>query len=886
MWTGCLKENRLMEVITSHTNADFDSLASMLAAKRLYPEAIPVFSGAQERNVRNFFSKTPEDAFGIAKIKNIELDKVTRLILVDVKTPERLGRFSEIISRPDLKIHIYDHHPHTDKDIHGEVEVLEIVGATTTIFMEKLIEKKIDITPQDATLFALGIYEETGSLTFPSTTPRDLKAAAYLLSKGADLNLVSDYIIKELDAEQIEILNDLLHSAKEYYFHGIKAIIAIASTEKYVGELALIAHKLRDMENINALFVLVRMEDRIHIVARSRMPNVDVGKILKELGGGGHSTAASGTIKDLTIVQVQERLIDILNRKVTPTRVAKDIMTTPIKTVQIDASIKEAERIMTQYSVNVLPVLDKNRFVGLVSREMIQKAIFHHLEGAKASDFMYTEMQKVGPDTPFDKIESLMVEGNQRFMPVVENDKIIGAITRTDLLRTLHDDILMKPLGAEDLPKGFHYTYSRKLGHLLKERLPDNIEKLLKNIGKIADEAGVNAYAVGGFVRDLLLGYENFDVDIVIEGDGIAFANKFGKKFKAKVKSHQRFGTAVVIMPDGFRLDVATARTEYYEYPTALPTVELSSIKKDLYRRDFTINTLAIKLNSNDYGNLIDFFGGQRDIKEKAIRALHNLSFVEDPTRVFRAIRFEQRFNFKIGKHTQNLVKTAVKMELFHKLSGKRVFNEMKLIFEEAEPVKALSRMSELDLLKFVHPKITFKDESARLFEKIREAIAWFDLLFLDIAIEKWLIYFMGLINGLGRKDVEEICKRLTIPEKSAKKLIEAKENAETVLSEFQRHTTPQPSRIHRLLHTLSVETIVFMMAKAKEKMAKKYISLYLTELRKISLSITGRDLIKIGVKQGPKFRTILEKAFEKKMNGILKTKKDELKFVKGLKSI
>lgn len=875
-----------MEVITSHTNADFDSLASMLAAKKLYPEAIPVFSGAQERNVRNFFSKTPEEAFGIVKIKNIDLNKISRLILVDVKTPERLGRFSEIINRPDLKIHIFDHHPHTDEDIHGDVEVAEIVGATTTIFIEKLIEKKIEITPQEATTFALGIYEETGSLTFPSTTPRDLQAAAYLLSKGADLNLVSDYIIKELDAEQIEILNDLLHSAKEYYFHGIKVIIAIASSEKYVGELALIAHKMRDMENINALFVLVRMEDRIHIVARSRIPNVDVGGILKELGGGGHSTAASGTIKDLTIVQVQERLIDTLNRKVAPTRVAKDIMTTPIKTVQADASIKEAGRIMTQYGVNVLPVLDKNRFAGLVSREMIQKAIFHHLEGSKVSDFMYTEMQKVSPDTSFDKIESLMVEGNQRFMPVVENDKIVGAITRTDLLRTLHDDILMKPLGAEELPKGFHYTYSRSLSHLLRERLPDNIEKLLKDIGKVADEIGVNVYVVGGFVRDLLLGYENLDVDIVIEGDGIAFANRFGKRFKATVKSHQRFGTAVVIMPDGFRLDVATARTEYYEYPSALPTVELSSIKKDLYRRDFTINTLAIKLNSKDYGNLIDFFGGQRDIKEKAIRALHNLSFVEDPTRVFRAIRFEQRFNFKLGKHTQNLIKTAVKMELFHKLSGKRVFNEMKLLFDEAEPVKTFLRMSEFDLLRFIHAKITFKDESARLFEKIKEAIAWFDLLFLNIPLEKWLIYFMGLINGLGRKDAEEVCKRLSIPEKSAKKLIEAKENVEKVLSEFYKRTELQPSRIYNLLHPLSAETIIFMMAKAKQETAKRYISLYLTELRKIKHSITGNDLIKIGIKQGPKFRNILEKVFEKKLNGVLKTKKDELKFAKGLKNI
>ena len=181
---------------------------------------------------------------------------------------------------------------------------------------------------------------------------------------------------------------------------------------------------------------------------------------------------------------------------------------------------------------------------------------------------------------------------------------------------------------------------------------------------------GFHAHLVGGFVRDLLLRIDNFDIDIVIEGDGIRFAKELARRFGARTRVHKEFGTAKVLFPGGFKVDVASARLEYYRAPAALPIVEHSSLKLDLYRRDFTINTLAISLNTNTFGELIDFFGAQRDIKEKSIRVLHSLSFVEDPTRVFRAVRFEQRFRFHIGKFTVNLIKNAVKMSFLAKIKG------------------------------------------------------------------------------------------------------------------------------------------------------------------------------------------------------------------------
>jgi tRNA nucleotidyltransferase (CCA-adding enzyme) len=223
---------------------------------------------------------------------------------------------------------------------------------------------------------------------------------------------------------------------------------------------------------------------------------------------------------------------------------------------------------------------------------------------------------------------------------------------------------------------------------------------------------GCGAYAVGGFVRDLFLYRADEDLDIVIEGDGIAFAREYGRISGARIHSHEKFGTAVIIYPDGFTIDVASARMEYYKFPAALPVVELSSIKLDLYRRDFTINTLAVQLNPEQFGILIDFFNAQKDIKEKAIRVLHNLSFVEDPTRVFRAIRFEQRFGFAIGRLTAGLIHNAVRMDFFRELSGRRVFNELQLILQEEKPAAAVARLNDFGLLRVVHPGLVWDKAS------------------------------------------------------------------------------------------------------------------------------------------------------------------------------
>ncbi len=273
-------------MITTHINADFDSLASMLAAKKLYPNAVLVFPGSQERSLRDFFIHSTLYAFEIERVKNIDLQEVNRLILVDTRQISRIGKFSEVLSKPGLDIHIYDHHPPSSEDLHGSLEVISEVGATVTLLLNILQEKGIEITPDEATVMMLGIYEDTGNLIFPSTKEDDFKAAGYLVRKGANLSVLSNVIIKELTAEQVFLLNDLIQSATRYSFHGIDVVIAQASVDRYVGDIAVLVHKLKDMENLDVLFVLVRMEDRIYLIGRSRLEEVNVSEIASEFGGG------------------------------------------------------------------------------------------------------------------------------------------------------------------------------------------------------------------------------------------------------------------------------------------------------------------------------------------------------------------------------------------------------------------------------------------------------------------------------------------------------------------------------------------------------------------------------------------------------------------------
>ncbi len=877
---------RSLTIITSHVNADFDAMASMLAAQKLYPDALVVFPGSQEKNLRNFFIQSMVYLFNIAELGKIDFSAVTRLVLVDTRRKNRIGDLCRVLDNPGLEVHIYDHHPKHDDDIRADREYHMLTGATVTILSDILREKNIPITPEEATIMCLGIYEDTGSFSFPSTTEKDFIAAAYLLSRGANLNVISSMITREFNPEQIGLLNDMIQASRHYVIKGVDLVLTSVTTDNYFPDFSFLVQKMAKMENIDAIFALGQMENKVYVVARSRTDDVDVGDILDQIGGGGHPSAAAATVKGKTIAQTEQLLFKALYAKINPRRLARNLMSSPAIMANEETTCKEAKALVTRYNINALLVAESSPnamgFTGYITRQVIEKALFHHLETIPIREYMSTEISYVHPDADVVEIQDKIIGNKQRILPVVEDGQVVGVITRTDLLNTLVQQ--NRPANQEFsiLDDKSSNKRLRMVNNFLRERLSKHLMKTLVQLGETASQLDCSAYVVGGFVRDLFLYRKNEDIDVVIEGNGIAFAKTFAQAFGARTHTHQKFGTAVIIFPDGFKIDIASARMEYYQFPASLPVVEMSSIKMDMFRRDFTINTLAIQLNPGKFGRLIDFFSGQKDIKDKTLRVLHNLSFVEDPTRVFRALRFEQRFDFTIGKLTSSLIDNAVKMEFFKRLAGKRVYAELKLILKEENPAPTIIRLMDYDLLKVIHPGIIIESDLKHLLDTTKKVTDWHDLLFIDEPYERWAVFFMALIRHTDLQTTHEICQHLTIAPRYATMFGENRIHAAQQVTRLEWHKRISNADVYNLLKAFKTEVILYMMVCTDSEIAKKRISLYHTRLRNVAITISGKDLLGMGLAPGPVFSKLLQAVLEAKLNGLVKTHEDELAFIRS----
>ncbi|MBU1752647.1 hypothetical protein KKG56_02140 [bacterium] len=815
-----------MDVIVTHINADFDALASLVAASLLYPDACMVMPGSHESIVDEFLS-TYQHHISLVNINKIPLEQVTRLIIVDTRQPSRIGKFRELVecvlsdkgsheipafagmtvegvpsgkkshsANKGIPIHIFDHHPSQPGDITGEVMMVKETGATTTILLEEIIKKGLPISPIHATIFALGIYEDTGSLTFSATTPADINIVSTLVSCQADLRIVSDLLNKEPTPKQVIIISDLLKSQKTYLIHGRLILVVKTVLREYTGDLSILAHKIMDMEKPAALFCLFEMEQRVWLIARSRDKMINIAQILTRIGGGGHIYAGSGVIKDKSILEVEEILL------------------------------REIERI---------------------------------------TEAALKELQK----------------GD--FLP------------------------------CQRLPQ----THSIKP---LMKRLAPVIQNLLQEIGRVGDTAGYPIFVVGGFVRDLLLGKDNLDIDIVVEGDGVCFAKEFTNKIEGRCKIHQRFKTAVITLPDGFKIDIATARREHYEHPAALPRVEESPVMEDLLRRDFTINAMAVQLNEPDYGSLIDFFGGERDLKNKIIRVLHTKSFIDDPTRIFRAIRFETRLNFHLEALTKDLIlDAAINEPLFDRLANQRVRDELILILDDEKPQAAIRRLEELGILKYIHPSIAVTSRGApskrlhNLFEKVMESLFYFELIInkqeaaprrgnplwlpsddghqfseAPQRVEHWLIYFLALTDNLKISQVQEVTHHLKFTKTQREKIMNGKKEAARIINYLRLKKNPNPSDVYRLLNKMSIEAIIFVVAKAEALFQqgfsckiKKAVADYLSFMKDETTLMSGDKLKQMGIPPGPLYKKILQDLLCARLDKHVQTMEDEVKWVK-----
>lgn len=667
-----------MILILAHRQMDFDALASMVAAQMIYPESVMGIDGKSNPYVQDFIALA-KDRLSLKKLQDISWTEVRKIVLVDTHDLRRAAGLREMEELKHIEVEVFDHHPYAGQ-LSPEMHI-EQTGACATLLVEQIIQHKIPLSSFDATLIALGIYDDTGSLLFESTTVRDVKAIAYLLEQGANLGVVSEYLRRPLAEEQKELLQELLDHGQTEFFEGVPVYISSAVTQDYVGGLALLAHRVGEMEGAETLFLVVEMENRVYIVGRSRGRGLPVNLIAQTFGGAGHERAASATLKNAGIGETLAKLKQEIQHRARSPHLVRDIMSYPVKTVNAETKLTEVEQILLRYGHTGVPVVEAGKLIGIISRRDVEKALKHGLEHAPVKGFMTKEVVTVEVNAGWEEVQRLMVQHDIGRVPVLEEGRVIGIVSRSDVLRLVHGSAVPT---ESALTRDRSHAMRQDILELL-DQLPEETRDLLKVGQKVADSLGFSVFVIGGFVRDLLLYSPTHDLDFVVEGNGHAFAQAlFQELNRGKLTLHEQFGTAQLEFPDGTHLDVASTRWEYYEFPGALPQVEESRLRDDLFRRDFTINAMALAINSEHYGELVDYYGGLRDLKQGEIRFLHQLSFIEDPTRILRAVRFAGRYRFRLAKETSEGVSTALKAGVLHKLSIERFTQEILLLLREA----------------------------------------------------------------------------------------------------------------------------------------------------------------------------------------------------------
>lgn len=411
----------------------------------------------------------------------------------------------------------------------------------------------------------------------------------------------------------------------------------------------------------------------------------------------------------------------------------------------------------------------------------------------------------------------------------------------------------------------------------LHRHIPRRLLFLFRSIGREAQAAGVRAWAVGGSVRDLLLGRSAVDLDVTVEGDGIAFADRLAQALGGRVAAVSQFGTALVVLR-GFKVDVATARSECYEIPGALPSVRPDGLRADLFRRDFTFNALALDLMPASFLRLVDPFGGVEDLRRGLVRVLHSRSFEDDPTRIYRAVRFERRFGRRLEPETERHLRAAVRGGFLDRVTGERLRNEIQRVFGEPHLERAVWRLEELGVWRATHRALGLSVPGRRALAHLPRVLRSFPGAG-DPAFLRWTAYFQVLLAHRGEREAQAVAKRLRLS-RSEEKILRA--SGRGALSRlWGLGTVPPPSRIHAALGALPAEVRVFLAAAAPPALGRR-LRAYERRRARLRPLVTGEDLKRAGLPAGPAYRRILEELFAAQLDGKLRTRPRALRMLEA----
>lgn len=430
-----------MDIIVTHENADFDAIASTIAAQKLYPEATIVLGRRVGRVVRDFLA-LHKDRFKTIWSTDLKQEEVSRMIIVDVRRSSRLKEFAPLLEKVragELEAIVYDHHASAPDDIVGKINVVEPVGSATTLLIEEIRRREgIEVDGEEATLMAIGIYTDTGSLTYASTTARDAEAVAWLLGKGASLKMVNRYLRTSMNSDQRQVFGRLLGHVKNCEFGGVDVGVACVDLDKRISGLGEVVGQVLRLEGHAALFSLFSVKRRVILIARSQVPYLDVGKVVAALGGGGHPGAAAATLKGRTMEEVRADLLEFLRANPPHPRTVLDIMSSPVKSVSPETPLQEVRDSLREWRHTGVPVLRDNVLVGIISRRDVQAAEKGNRLHLSVASCMSHDVKSISAESTLEDAMDIMVRADIGRLPVLREGIMIGIVSRSDLLKVLY----------------------------------------------------------------------------------------------------------------------------------------------------------------------------------------------------------------------------------------------------------------------------------------------------------------------------------------------------------------------------------------------------------------------------------------------------------------
>ena len=919
-----------MDLILCHTTADFDTLGAAIALSLLQPGSKVVLTGDAHPTVRDFLA-LHRDEYALIERRSVDPQQIRALFVMDTQWRDRLGKAAEWLDLP-IPVTVYDHHLNTDGNLVATQTHIEAVGATTTLLVEQLQAQQVALTSAQATVMALGIHVDTGSLTFDHTTVRDAAALTWLMAQGASLRAIAEYVEPSLPTEVQDLLSPALAQLQTETVQGFSLAWVMLAVDRHIPGLSSLAAWLMNLTDADVLLLAARYplneagEERLTVIGRCRgsagatsTAGIHLDELFKPLGGGGHPRAAALSLRSVEPQAVLNELLTQLKAQMPPPPIARSLMSSPVRTIRPETTIAEAQRILLRYGHSGLAVMSQGQLVGVISRRDLDIAFHHGFSHAPVKGYMATNLKTIAPDEALPDIEALMVTYDIGRLPVLEQGKLVGIVTRTDVLRQLHQERSEQRSEQQNPSATSPLGFTPAMGKgLLQSRLLSSIQQVLNAAAQQAEQQGWQLYLVGGAVRDLLLAKPDDpllidDIDLVVDGfhpeieiiadsiaapsansaAGVALARALQQIYPAaRLQVHGQFQTAAILwhndpLLDSLWIDIATARTEFYPYPAANPEVEASSIRQDLYRRDFTINALAIRLTEPRQGEILDFFGGLLDLAAKLIRVLHANSFIEDPTRIYRAVRFAVRLGFQIEPQTEGYIRYAIASGVYQRLQTDktpalqtRLKQELKYILQAPYWKAAVQKLSDLGALCCIHADLKL---TRQLWWQLRLGDRWLKRFDPAVTLPHWQVLLETLLSALEPEQRQQAAERLQLSGDGIERLRELSELERAIALRYPPGgaaiSGSLPSQTVHLLSSHDLPTLI-LLACTQPRLVRRQVWKYLTHWRHLKSPIDGNDLKALGYLPGRQYKQILDALLTATLDGQLITRAEAETFL------